>query len=269
MITQRAAQLLVFLLLSSAVIACSESEGLKRPDPSPADTSALANTDNAGDSTESGSFTSSTAALPAESPKTTLTVQEQEAIDIMWEMFGGFGRVHESAVIAAGLNGHPGLVPVLVEAAARTFEPGLALEIAMALERITGDSVGGEFVLVEPWFSWMSRQDPPQAELRGFDEWKGELLGTIDPNFKQFIYSGVPTRIPLWTVEWGGVVRDGIPPLEFPKTVPAAEVDFLLPDEPVFGVTINGESRAYPHRIMGWHELSNDVLGGELITFVF
>ena len=46
-------------------------------------------------------------------------------------------------------------------------------------------------------------------------------------------------------------------------------VDFLNPDEPVFGVTINGESRAYPHRIMGWHELANDRLGGELITFVF
>ena len=46
-------------------------------------------------------------------------------------------------------------------------------------------------------------------------------------------------------------------------------MSFLNPDEPVFGVTINGESRAYPHRIMGWHELANDRLGGELITFVF
>ena len=42
-----------------------------------------------------------------------------------------------------------------------------------------------------------------------------------------------------------------------------------MPDEPGFGVTINGESRAYPHRIMGWHELVNDLLGGEQITFVF
>jgi hypothetical protein len=64
------------------------------------------------------------------------------------------------------------------------------------------------------------------------------------------------------------VVRDGIPPLEFPATIPGNEVDFLNPGEPVFGVTINGESRAYPHRILAWHELSNDRLGGELITFV-
>jgi len=95
------------------------------------------------------------------------------------------------------------------------------------------------------------------------------VLGSIDPSFKDFFYADVPSTIPLWTIQWGGMVKDGIPPLEFPKTVPAGEVDFLNPDEPVFGVTINGESRAYPHRIMGWHGLANDWLGGELITFVF
>jgi len=107
------------------------------------------------------------------------------------------------------------------------------------------------------------------VDLDGYDEWKGELLSTIDPSFALFIYSDVPTRIRLWTVAWGGVIRDGIPLLEFPKTKPVDQVSFLNPDEPVFGVTINGESRAYPHRIMGWHELTNDRLGGELITFVF
>ena len=106
-------------------------------------------------------------------------------------------------------------------------------------------------------------------ELDGYDEWRSELLSTIDPSFRLFFYSDVPTRIPLWTVAWGGGVRDGIPPLEFPKTISGDQAGFLNPDEPVFGVTINGESRAYPHRIMGWHELANDRLGGELITFVF
>jgi hypothetical protein len=198
-----------------------------------------------------------------------LSEQELEAVDIMWDMFGGYGSIDENAVRAAGRNGHPGLVPVLVEAAGRTFEPDLALEIAKSLESITGASVGGDFVLSGPWFSWMSEQEPPQVMLAGFDEWKGELLATIDPSFRNFLHKGVESRIPLWTVEWGGVVRDGIPPLEFPPTVDGSSVDFLNLSEPVFGVEINGESRAYPHRIMGWHELANDRLGGELITFVF
>ncbi len=240
------------------VIGCGSSSGLERPEPT------------IGSELSAGSSTgSSIGETPTSAPEAPLTAQEEEAIDIMWEMFSGYGSISENAVRAAGRNGHAGLIPVLVEAASRTFEPDLALVIAEALQEITGESVGGDFVLAGPWFSWMSRQDPPQVLLQGFDEWKGELLGTIDPSFKTFIYKDVPSRIPLWTVEWGGVVRDGIPPLEFPNNLPGDEVIFLNPDEPVFGVTVNGESRAYPHRIMGWHELANDRLGGELISFIF
>ena len=187
----------------------------------------------------------------------------------MWRVIGRYGGIDEDAVIAAGVNGNPGLVPVLVETAALTLDTDLSLKIATALEMIVGESVGGDYVLAAPWYSWMSRQDPPQVELEGFDEWKGQRLGAIDPSFREFLYQDVPARIPIWSVQWGGVYRDGIPPLEFPINVPGSGADFLLPGEPVFGVTINGESRAYPHRIMGWHELANDVLGGEQITFVF
>jgi hypothetical protein len=217
-------------------------------------------------------------ATPAPStPESSATVttsqeisEEDEAVDIMWRIFGGaYGSIDKNSIRAAARNGHPGLVPVLVETASRTFEPDIASEISEALETITADSVGGTFVLTEPWFQWISRQDPPQVVLPGFDEWKGQLLGTIDPSFEEFLYADVETRIPIWSVEWGGVVRDGIPPLEFPKVRDGNAVDFLNLNEPVFGVTVNGESRAYPHRIMGWHELANDRLGGELITFVF
>jgi hypothetical protein len=255
--------MLLSLTVAITAIACGGSE-LTRPEPSPTlrpDPPPLVNTEGAG-GTQDASASQPAASQP-------LTPQEKEAVDIMWRIIDGYGAIDENAVKAAGRNGHPGLVPVLVEVAARTFEPDLALEVSRSLELITGDSVGGDFVLSGPWFSWMSRQDPPQVTLSEYDEWKGQLLGLIDPSFKEFLYSGVPTRIPLWTVEWGGVVRDGIPPLEFPDVRPGNQVDFLNLDEPVFGVTINGESRAYPHRIMGWHELANDRLGGELITFVF
>jgi len=254
--TLKTAALSVALSAIALATACG-SGGLTRPDPTP--TARPTQSDIPVEQTPDRS-------AAAES---TVSVQESEAQDIMWKIIDGYGTFDENAVRAAGRNGHPGLVPVLVEIASRTFEPSLALEISKALESITGTTVGGEFVLVGPWFSWMSRQDPEQVVLNEFDEWKGQLLGTIDPSFREFLYSDVETRIPLWTVEWGGVVRDGIPPLEFPDVRAAKEVDFLNLDEPVFGVTINGESRAYPHRIMGWHELANDRLGGELITFVF
>ncbi len=258
MIARFAVVLFLSLTVIVGAIACGGAE-FSRPDPTP-----LLPLDEPQSGPAEPSDVTRT-----RGPEPTLTPQEEEAGDIMWRIIDGYGSIDDDAVKAAGRNGHPGLVPVLVEVAARTFEPDLVLEISRALESVTGESVGGDFVLSSPWFSWMSRQDPPQVMLEEFGEWKGQLLGTIDPSFKEFLYSDVPTRIPLWTVEWGGVVRDGIPPLEFPKIRPGNGVDFLNLDELVFGVTINGESRAYPHRIMGWHELANDRLGGELITFVF
>jgi hypothetical protein len=40
-------------------------------------------------------------------------------------------------------------------------------------------------------------------------------------------------------------------------------------DTPVIGVEINGESRAYPHNLMWWHEIVNDTLGGRSIAVTF
>ncbi|GBE15850.1 MAG TPA: DUF3179 domain-containing protein [Proteobacteria bacterium] len=69
--------------------------------------------------------------------------------------------------------------------------------------------------------------------------------------------------IPVEGIRGGGPPRDGIPALFNPKYLSARESDKLLkPDERVLGVTINGVSRAYPIRIMSWHELVNDEING-------
>ena len=49
--------------------------------------------------------------------------------------------------------------------------------------------------------------------------------------------------------------------LNFPKMVKAAEADFLNDDECVLGITVNGESRAYPTRFAWFHHIINDKLG--------
>ena len=54
---------------------------------------------------------------------------------------------------------------------------------------------------------------------------------------------------------------DNIAPIYDPKIVSADQVD-LLPEELVLGVEINGEARAYPHRLMQFREIANDVVGG-------
>ncbi len=67
----------------------------------------------------------------------------------------------------------------------------------------------------------------------------------------------------------GGPPKDGIPALTDPETVGAPDVDFLEADDRIVAVTLNGESRAYPIRMLNWHEIVNDSLGGKAIAVVY
>jgi len=59
----------------------------------------------------------------------------------------------------------------------------------------------------------------------------------------------------------GGPPREGIPAIDAPKFVQADAVDFISDDDRVLGVEINGVARAYPIRILNWHEIVNDKIG--------
>ena len=63
------------------------------------------------------------------------------------------------------------------------------------------------------------------------------------------------------------VARDGFPVLDSPCMTPATEVGGALRDnEPVVGVSIGKEHKAYPLSVMGSHELVNDTCGGKPIA---
>ena len=111
------------------------------------------------------------------------------------------------------------------------------------------------------WAEWLGNHRevrPPQ----GYAAWMGRLLSHIDPGMGAFFYDGVKTRIRLEEVVWGGVPKDGIPDLINPPVVSPEQAAYLNPTDRVFGVSINGEHRAYPLRILNPHEMANDVLGG-------
>ena len=58
-------------------------------------------------------------------------------------------------------------------------------------------------------------------------------------------------------------------PLPNPAYVKAAEVNFINDDDRVLAVTINGESVAYPVRLMGYHHLVEDTVGGTPIVATY
>jgi hypothetical protein len=72
--------------------------------------------------------------------------------------------------------------------------------------------------------------------------------------------------------------RDGVMALTEPAMIDASEVDrrnheehskMLVPDDRVIGIEIAGEARAYPLWLMRWHEVVNDVVGGEPIAVTY
>lgn len=70
----------------------------------------------------------------------------------------------------------------------------------------------------------------------------------------------------------GGPQKDGIPSIDDPIFTSMADMiasGDLPDDEPVIGLIINGEAKAYPLRILIWHELVNDEVGGVPILASF
>jgi hypothetical protein len=133
-----------------------------------------------------------------------------------------------------------------------------------ALNRLSGEQLG------EPWPNWVEWYGQTDLEPPlGFTGWKGQLLSTIDPGFGQFLKDELPSRIRVEEIQWGGVTVDGIPALDNPKMISADQAAYLDPDEAVFGLSINGDARAYPLRIMDWHEMANDIVGDVPVSLAY
>jgi len=75
--------------------------------------------------------------------------------------------------------------------------------------------------------------------------------------------------IPVEEIHFGGPPKDGIPSLDNPKFVPAKQARFLQPNDRVLALKRNGIAKAYPLRILNWHEIVNDRFGNESIVIVY
>jgi hypothetical protein len=132
------------------------------------------------------------------------------------------------------------------------------------LETLSGQEFSYSWAEWVEWYGQTDLEPPP-----GFIGWKGTLLSRIDPRFADFLHDDAESLIRVEEILWGGVRVDGIPALNQPRMIPAEEADYLIPEEPVFGIAINGEAHAYPLRIIDWHEMANDFIGGVPVTLAY
>ena len=77
------------------------------------------------------------------------------------------------------------------------------------------------------------------------------------------------STIPPGKIFSGGPPRDGIPSIDNPKFISAEKADYLNDKDRVMGVEINGKARAYPIRILNWHEIVNDNHNGTALAVTF
>ena len=191
----------------------------------------------------------------------------------MYRLFSG--RDHNpddslEAIELAVVNKDKSMVPVLIEML-RFFEDYVPrIESRKALIAITGREVEGNEGLWKNWMEWLVENADEYQPPAGYLEWKIALMSLIDPRFREFLAPAAEgSRINVFEIAWGGVRPDGIPDLQNASVVSAQEQDYLQPSDRVFGVSINGEHRAYPLRIVNAHEMANDVLGGEPIALAY
>jgi len=75
--------------------------------------------------------------------------------------------------------------------------------------------------------------------------------------------------VPQSEILSGGPPKDGIPAILEPNFVGPAEAGFLDESDDVIGVRIGNEARAYPIKILNWHEVVNDTINGVPIVVTF
>lgn len=167
-------------------------------------------------------------------------------------------------IVSSGDRRFVGVLIELLRGHELAIVAGRRASVIDALETLSGEQFGDDWPAWVEWYGGTTLEPPP-----GFNGWKGGLLAQIDERFSPFLTDESPTSIRTEEIVWGGVAVDGIPALDNPGMVTPAQANYLHPSEPVFGIELNGDARAYPLRIMDWHEMANDVVGGVPVSLAY
>ena len=174
-----------------------------------------------------------------------------------------------SAILEAGdhirRNWEPAFVPLSLEVA--NFSRSLlSRETSFSILREkTGEDFGQD---VSDWYFWFWNQ--PEAKTPFYADFKADLYRTIDRKFETYFKGRQKkTKIRFDEIRWGGVLQDGIPPLRNPEMISPRKATYLDDDNIVFGIEVNGDARAYPKRILAWHEMFVDTVGDTNVAGVY
>lgn len=206
-----------------------------------------------------------------------LTTEEQAELDAAVDAFLDSPGVPtaEPVVELIGRSGELRYAPWLLDVVQMGMSNVLGQRIVEVLGDLTGQEPSGQtFVDFARFGSLIETWDVDPG--RGYRAWKTTLFSRFDAGFGPLLDS-VDDADGFARIRFGGVVRGGIPELNDPARIPASEATWLLDDEIVLGVDVDGElggradgeAVAYPFRIIGHHELVNDEVAGIPVALVY
>ncbi len=112
--------------------------------------------------------------------------------------------------------------------------------------------------------------DPADSSTPAYLRFKQALFAGSLQEIARFLDPDAGRTIDAREVMWGGVIVDGIPPLEHPNQIwPDQASEWINDSDVVVGVELNGDARAYPIRIIAWHEMVNDTIGGVPVSLAY
>ncbi|MBT3316084.1 MAG: DUF3179 domain-containing protein, partial [Anaerolineae bacterium] len=198
-------------------------------------------------------------------PETLTQIPDEEATRLMYELVNSDSQQAVDTIVAAKDTRFIAVFIELLRINQMSFFKNTGYKAPLeALEALSGQPIGYDWFAWVEWYGGTDLIPPP-----GFTGWKGKLLSQIDVEFGNFLRDDFPSTIRTEEIVWGGVVVDGIPALNNATMIPADQANYLRDDEPVFGISINGDNRAYPLRILDWHEMANDVVGGVPVSLAY
>lgn len=75
--------------------------------------------------------------------------------------------------------------------------------------------------------------------------------------------------VPAERIEFGGPQKDDIPAIDKPDFVSAGFATHVRNNDVVLGIDYKGSTRAYPIRILNWHEVVNDRFDDEPVAVIY
>lgn len=208
---------------------------------------------------------------PPETPSGPLSPAYQFAARVAFidsTAVGTWDKNQEQALMAIGKLGDARLAWIISDILRFTASQ----DAQSALTRTASEILGKDFDVQNAWhditnhlLAWDIPAPPDYLDYK-----RAIFISNIPGWERLFAKGDIDWRL----VSWGGVLIDNraydttdagcncIPALDNPIVSNVDEATWLKDDDIVFGIEVNGESRAYPRRIMEVRELVNDTLGG-------